>query len=158
MKFRQNYFNFLIGVLCIFMVPVISISCDGDDDDAQDIILTLTGNANGAQEVPAVTTAATGTLTGSYNDNTNELSYTINWTGLSGNVVAAHFHGPAATGTNASPVIDLTVTTNGTNGNITGTQTLNATNEGFLKAGTLYYNLHTAANPGGEIRGQVSAN
>ncbi|MBA2501158.1 MAG: CHRD domain-containing protein [Chitinophagaceae bacterium] len=158
MKFRQNYFNFLIGVLCIFMVPVISISCDGDDDDVQDIILTLTGNANGAQEVPAVTTAATGTLTGSYNDNTNELSYTINWTGLSGNVVAAHFHGPAATGTNASPVIDLTVTTNGTNGNITGTQTLNATNEGFLKAGTLYYNLHTAANPGGEIRGQVSAN
>ena len=158
MKIKQNTFSFLFSFFLIMAIPFLVISCDDDDDDMDDVVLTVTGSASGAQEVPAVTSNGTATLTGSYNDNTNVFSYTINWTGLSGNVAVAHFHGPAAAGTNAPPVIDLTVTTNGTSGNITGTQNVDATNEGYLKAGTLYFNLHTAIHPSGEIRGQVSAN
>ena len=158
MKRNRNFYNFWSGIILIMAMPLFMISCDDDNDDMDDIILTVTGSASGAQEFPAVVSNGTATLTGTYNDNTNVLSYTINWTGLSGDVVVAHFHGPAAAGTNAPPIIDLTVTTNGTSGNITGTSTLDATIEGYLKAGTLYYNLHTAMHPSGEIRGQVSAN
>jgi len=158
MKIIQNLFSTWTCFIFLLAIPLFFVSCDDDDDDIDDIVLTVTGSASGAQEVPAVTSNGTATLTGSFNDNTNVFSYTINWTGLSGDVVVAHFHGPAAAGTNASPIIDLTVTTNGTSGNITGTTTLDATSEGYLKAGTLYYNLHTVMHPGGEIRGQVSAN
>lgn len=158
MNSNRNSFSFWLVVIFMMAIPLLVVSCDDDDDDIDDIVLTVTGSASGAQEVPAVTSNGTATLTGSYNDNTNVLSYTINWTGLSGNVVVAHFHGPAAAGTNAPPIIDLTVTTNGTSGNITGTSTLDATSEGYLKAGTLYYNLHTAMHQSGEIRGQVTAN
>lgn len=158
MKSNRNFFSFWSGIILMMAIPLFVISCDDDNDDMDDIILTITGSASGAQEVPAVVSNGTATLTGTYNDNTNVLSYTINWTGLSGDVVVAHFHGPAAAGTNAPPIIDFTVTTNGTSGNITGTSTLDATTEGYLKAGTLYYNLHTAMHPSGEIRGQVSAN
>lgn len=152
--------KFLNAWLIIFLIafPVIFISCD-DDDDIDDIVLTLSGTASGAQEVPAVTTTASGTLSGTFNDNTNELKWAISWNGLSGDVVAAHFHGPAAAGTNAPPVIPINITSSyGSSGSLTGTEILDATTESYLKAGTLYYNLHTATYPNGEIRGQVTAN
>ena len=133
------------------------VSCDKNDDDNEDVTYTISGNADGAQETPAVTTTATGTLTGTYNSRTNQLQYTINWTGLSGDVSVAHFHGPALAGVAAGPIIDLTVTTNGMAGNITGSATLADSTEAHLLAGKLYYNLHTVANPNGEIRGQVTA-
>jgi hypothetical protein len=134
---------------------LLMVSCDKDDDDDDDIMYDISGNASGSQEVPAVNTTATGTLTGTYNKNTNLLTYTITWSGLSGNVTVAHFHGPALVGESAGPLIDLVVTTNGLNGNITGSTTLTDAVESHLLAGKLYYNLHTVLNPNGEIRGQV---
>lgn len=145
----------LFLTLCV-SASLFLVSCDKDDDD-EAIMYTITGNASGFQEVPAVVTAATGTLTGSYNATTNKFQYSINWTGLSGNVSVAHFHGPAVAGASAPPIIDLTVTTNGTNGNITGETTLHDSTETHLLNGKLYYNLHTTANSNGEIRGQVGA-
>ncbi len=159
MKTKQKFSSYWLIIMLLLVVPVLFVSCDDDDDDIDDIVLSLSGNASGAQEVPAVTTTASGTLSGTYNDNTNELKWAISWNGLSGDVVAAHFHGPAAAGTNAPPVIPISITTSyGSSGSLTGTETLNATIEGYLKAGTLYYNLHTATYPDGEIRGQVTAN
>ena len=129
--------------------------CDKDDDD--DEMFKISGNASGAQEVPPVTTSATGTLTGTYDRNTNMLQYTISWTGLSGNVSVAHFHGPALAGVSANPVIDIEITTNGTSGSVTGTATLTEELEDDLLAGRIYYNFHTVLHPAGEIRGQVEA-
>ena len=138
---------------------LIMASCKKDDNgnnnNAQ--MYTISGNASGAQETPAVTTSATGTLTGTYNASTNQLQYNINWTGLSGVATVAHFHGPALAGVSALPVIDLAITTNGVNGNITGSATLHDTMEAHLLSGRLYYNVHSALNPNGEIRGQVTA-
>ncbi len=158
MKIKQKFLNLWLIILLMLAVPVLFVSCD-DDDDIDDIVLTVAGNASGAQEVPAVTTTASGTLSGTFNVNTNELQWAISWNGLSGDVVAAHFHGPAAAGTNAPPVIPINITTSyGSSGSLTGTEILDATVEGYLKAGTLYYNLHTATYPDGEIRGKVTAN
>lgn len=149
--FSKGMFIALCASASVFFV-----ACDKDDDDDDDIMYTISGDASGAQETPAVITGASGTLSGTYNSNTNRLDYNITWTGLSDNVSAAHFHGPALTGVAASPIIDLTVTTNGTTGSITGSATLADSTETHLLSGRLYYNLHTLANPTGEIRGQVN--
>ncbi|MEI9911088.1 MAG: CHRD domain-containing protein [Bacteroidota bacterium] len=150
---------FLKGMFIALFVAgsLFFVSCEKDDDSTDnDATYSLSGDASGAQEVPAVSTSATGTLTGTYDARTNQLQYIINWTGLSGDVSVAHFHGPASAGESAPPLIDLTVTTNGVNGNITGSVTLPDSTETHLLNGKLYYNLHSVLNPDGEIRGQVT--
>jgi hypothetical protein len=150
--FSKGMFIALFAGASLFFV-----SCEKDDDsNNNDATYSISGDASGSQEVPAVTTSATGTLTGTYNAGTNLLQYNINWVGLSGDVSVAHFHGPALAGVSAGPLIDLTVTTNGVNGNITGSVTLHDSTEAHLLSGKLYYNLHSVLNPTGEIRGQVT--
>lgn len=136
---------------------VLLTACDKDEDDDMPgkNTYTLSGDASGAQEVPEVTTSATGTISGSYNKQSKQLSYTINWTGLSGDVTVAHFHGPAEPGETAGPLQDIPITTNGTSGSATATITASDNLHNALLDGKVYYNLHTAANPDGEIRGQV---
>ena len=64
----------------------------------------------------------------------------------------AHFHGPAAPGSNGPPVITV-----GDNAKlpIGGSVRLSEKEMDDLLAGKWYFNVHTAANPGGEIRGQL---
>lgn len=133
------------------------VSCEDDEDDMDQRTYTLSGSASGSQEVPAVTTTATGSLSGTYDARTNNLTYNITWTGLSGIVSVMHFHGPAVVGAEASPIHDLVISTNGVNGTSTGTLTLADSTESHLLNGKLYYNIHTTLNPDGEIRGQVTA-
>lgn len=78
------------------------------------------------------------------------LSYQINYQ-TSGPLTGAHFHGPAAAGVNASVAQGLTLSASP----ITGSISLTSGNISDLMAGNWYLNLHTGANPGGEIRGQV---
>ncbi len=131
-------------------------SCDKDDDDMPNSKYKLSGDANGAQEVPAVNTPGTGTLSGSYDTTSRSLIYTISWTGISGDATVAHFHGPASPGENAPPMQDITITSNGTAGTAADTVTASAELHAALIAGRVYYNVHTADFPGGEIRGQVA--
>jgi len=97
----------------------------------------------------------TGTLTATLDTVTNEFKYHIEFSGLTGAVVAAHFHGPAADGENAKP--QLPVKTSPIASPIDGTATLTPEQAKDLADGKWYFNLHTAANPKGEIRGQVVA-
>ena len=151
------FVNTTMAAMALALACIIT-SCDKDDDDIDnDEVYTLGGAASGNQEVPAVATTATGTLTGSYNARTNMLVYNITWTGLSGNVSAAHFHGPALAGVSANPIHDISIVTNGAAGSTNGSITLHDSTETHLLNGKLYYNLHTVLRPGGEIRGQVTA-
>jgi hypothetical protein len=133
--------------------------CDKDDDEMLDEnkdVVQLSGNASGSQEVPAVQTAATGTLSGSYNKSSNTLQYTISWNGLvGGNVVGMHFHGPADPGINASVVVPVSGFATTASGTVTNSATLTDAQEADLLAGKWYYNIHTDTYKGGEIRGQV---
>jgi CHRD domain-containing protein len=117
----------------------------------------LSGTASGSQETPSNTTTGTGTLTGSFNSSTNALQYNIVWTGLTGPATAMHFHGPASMGTAADVLVDLNISTNGVSGNGSGTISVNDAFKTALLAGQVYYNIHTALYPNGEIRGQVKA-
>ena len=108
---------------------------------------------NGASEVPPNTTPGTGTVDADLDTATNGFHYTVTYSGLTGPAVAAHFHGPAAAGANAPPIIMIEKLPSP----IKGSAVLSADQAKDLLAGKWYFNVHTAANPGGEIRGQLIA-
>ena len=105
----------------------------------------------GSDEVPPTTSTATGTLHASLDTKAKVLTYDVHFTGLTGPAIAAHFHGPAAPGVNAPPVIPMTVLTSP----IEADHVLTDAQMADVMAGKWYFNIHTTANPAGEIRGQV---
>lgn len=108
---------------------------------------------DGKSEVPPNTSAGTGKADLEYDAASKKLSWTVTYSGLSGPATAAHFHGPAEAGKNAGVAIAIP---NATSSPVTGSATLTDAQAADLVAGKYYINIHTAANPGGEIRGQVS--
>lgn len=109
-------------------------------------------NLKGASEVPAKEVAGTGTVTATLDTDTHQFKYHVVYKDLTGPVTAAHFHGPAAEGVNAKPQVPVKAPFDSA---IDGTATITPEQEKDLLDGKWYFNLHTAANPGGEIRGQV---
>ncbi len=112
----------------------------------------LTASLSGAQEVPPNTRPGTGTAEVRFDKDTRVLTYKVTYSGLSGPVIGAHIHGPAGPGANAPVVVPFSPAADGS---LSGTATLNPTQAGDLLAGLYYVNLHTAAHPPGEIRGQL---
>ena len=105
-----------------------------------------------SNEVPPVESKGSGSLTATYDTASKSLNYTVNYSGLTGDAAAAHFHGPAAAGQNAGVVVPVTGSAASP---IKGSATLTDAQAADLMAGRWYFNIHTAANKGGEIRGQV---
>jgi hypothetical protein len=112
----------------------------------------LKATLDGKAEVPATTSAGTGTADLDYDAASKKLSWTVSYSGLSGPATAAHFHGPAETGKNAGVAVAIP---NAGTSPVKGEATLTDAQAADLLAGKYYINIHTAANPGGEIRGQV---
>ena len=123
---------------------------------------------NGAQETPPVTTTASGKAVAEYNKDTRILTYTVNWTGLTGPVAAMHIHGVADPGAPAGVVQNIitasggirtpSATAFGATGSISATVFVDnlVIREADLLAGKYYFNIHTAQFPAGEIRGQIT--
>ena len=122
----------------------------------------------GANEVPAVTTTATGTFTAALDEAAGTLTWALSVPTIT-SATAAHIHTGAA-GVNGGVVVTLFSAPTGTPAstiNVSGTASaadlsgpMAGNLAGFiaaLKAGTLYVNVHTTANAGGEIRAGVVA-
>jgi hypothetical protein len=107
---------------------------------------------DGKAEVPPNTSAGKGTADIDYDAATKKLSWKLTYSGLSGPATAAHFHGPAAAGANAGVAVAIPNAASGSEGSATLTDAQAAD----LLAGKYYVNVHTEANKGGEIRGQVT--
>ncbi len=103
---------------------------------------------------PGAGIASTGKGAGAftYDPATHTLTYNVTYEGLTGPAIAAHIHGPAAPGANGPPVVPFANAASP----ITGTATLTDAQAADLAAGKYYVNVHTAANKGGEIRGQIT--
>ncbi len=113
----------------------------------------LKATLDGKSEVPPNASAGTGTADIDYDPATKKLSWKLTYSGLSGPATAAHFHGPAEAGKNGGVAVAIP---NATASPAEGSATLTDAQAADLMAGKYYVNVHTAANPGGEIRGQVS--
>ncbi|HMF71533.1 MAG TPA: CHRD domain-containing protein [Flavitalea sp.] len=150
--------SYLLIVASLFISSL--SSCDKDDDKPDNTnIVKKTGLAvTGAQEVPAKTSPASGTLDVTYDKTTKMLSFTVNWQSLTGNPTGAHIHGTAAKGSNAGIKYDFySIFPGTTSGTFSNTVVVDGTKlkEDSLLLGFYYVNIHTPTNPGGEIRGQI---
>lgn len=115
-------------------------------------VVKYKADLSGTEEVPPTETAGAGTSDISYDTDSKMLTWTITYEGLSGEATAAHFHGPAAVGANADPVVPID---GALTSPIAGEATLTDAQAAELDGGMWYFNVHTAKFPDGEIRGQI---
>ena len=127
-------------ILALAMGPIVSLPAL-----AETIIFNV-------EMTSATNPSASGTVEATFDTDTLILSWTVSYNGLTGPAVAAHYHGPAAMGENAGVLLPLS---GDLSAPITGEATLSQEIAAQLLDGLLYLNIHTGANPGGEIRGHL---
>jgi len=148
MKLMNRYATYLLAAL---ITGVASAALVGCGMMSKSNTASFGGAMNAASEVPPNMTRGSGMAEAWLNRDTNVLKYRITYSGLSGPATMAHFHGPAAAGANAGVAVPFVSPASP----IEGQATLTPAQVGDLMAGKWYANVHTAANPGGEIRGQL---
>jgi CHRD domain-containing protein len=173
MKKRINttWLRTLTAVLLTSLLALLAAGCGGGGDGDGGAVTppatatTLNAVLNGTQEVPAVTTAATGTATVTVDAAKTTITVTLNTAGLTG-VTASHIHSGAA-GANGGVMFSLfaapatftspltKILTSADFTPVAGITTFADAVTAIL-AGNAYINVHTTANAGGEIRGQLT--
>jgi hypothetical protein len=134
---------------------------------------------SGFEEVPAVSTGASGEFSARISHDETEIAYELSYSGLEGNVTQAHIHiGQAGVnggisvflcGTPVSPGPPGTQTCpqSGTvTGTLTASNVIGPAGQGVsagefaelvraIRAGATYANVHSSKFPGGEVRAQI---
>jgi hypothetical protein len=153
---RRNRLALVVATLALVALPGTSSAADPTQP-------AYGGPMTGAQEVPAVATSATGQGTFVISADGSTITYLVTYSGLSGAVTAAHIHTGAA-GIGGGILLPLAAGPSPMSGTLTaanftasGAVTTFAEAVAAIRAGTTYFNLHTAAHPSGEIRGQMLA-
>jgi len=114
--------------------------------------VNLKADLKGASEVPPVDSKGTGSVNATFDTTSKKLSWKGTVTGLSGPATAAHFHS-GEVGKNGGVTLPIA---GADTGSFEGSATLTDAQTQELMAGKWYVNVHTAANKGGEVRGQVT--
>lgn len=149
-KLFRSYKLFFVAAVCS---TVFFTSCSSSD--------TLTikpAQLSGSNEAPPVTTTGSGTVDGTYNTKTKEITLNLKWSlGNSGDTtLMGHIH-KGAVGVSGPVVVPLKGLPSGaTDQQFTFTsEPLTAEQETDLKAGDYYVNIHSNSHPGGELRAQL---
>ena len=114
-------------------------------------MVNFKANLSAKDEVPPTASAGTGSVAATYDTDSKKLTWKGSYSGLTGPATAAHFHGPAPSGKNAGVMVPI----NPNGPSFEGSATLTDAQAKALMDGDVYVNVHTAANKGGEIRGQL---
>jgi len=150
-------YKFATG-LCVLLTTISSVEAG---------LIDLGASLNGAQQVPSVNTDAFGLSTVRYDDVAKTLDVKLIAEGISLNELAEnpgrfHIHGPAGLGSTAGVIVQLGALQNFEQfGQLISFEAIGVplpdpgVNEPLLLSGQTYLNLHTVANPSGEIRGQI---
>ena len=137
---------------------------------AQAQTITFTANLHGGNEVPGVSTGSAGTATVTWNTTTKAGTYRVDVYNMPVGTTASHIHAGAA-GVAGPVIVNFTVPAGGISNDFGLTGTFGCTDvvprapqginscedfEQALMLGNTYVNVHSSANPGGEIRGQLT--
>jgi hypothetical protein len=158
---------------------VFVVAACGDDDTTgvtptptQSTKIIYKATLTGAAERPTpVTSAGSGSFTGTYDPATGNMVYTVTYSGLGSNSTASHIHGPGTTEVAVGVILNFasgaTPFTAGTpSGSFGGTTALTVANaitttvsgdslRKLMDAGLAYVNVHSQVFPAGELRGQI---
>ena len=116
-------------------------------------VLHFSAKLDGASETPPNDSKGVGMAWVDLDTASKKLDWKVDYSGLTGPATMAHFHGPAPVGKAAGVAVPLK---GDMASPLKGSATLTDAQIGDLQAGMWYVNVHTAAHPGGEIRGQVT--
>jgi hypothetical protein len=149
---KRARFAFLAAALLILALASVARAAE-----------TFTASLDGDNEVPPVAGDGTGSATVTISDDGQSVSWDVSYSGLTGDPAAGHIHFGGADVAGPVMIPFATVTPTGTTGTFNaadyaGGEGIPADWAGVLAAirgGNSYVNIHTAANPGGEIRGQL---
>ena len=141
----MNHAGYLIAAIALLFGAASGIPA------AQAETIELKADLKGANEVPLNASPASGKAVATLDTGTRLLTWTVTYADLTGPALGAHFHGPSEPGKNAGIVLPFKTVQSP----IEGTATLTENQAADLLSGKWYANIHTAANPGGELRGQM---
>lgn len=165
--------------LVVLAALVAVVACKKDSTTAAVVttpvsnIVTFRANLTSGAEVPPNATTGYGTFVATLDTVTNVFTYDLTFTGLSANVSNGHIHGPALATANSGTAVNFNTLPGATfsfgaqagTGHgvalLTAATSITATMSGdslkkLLFAGLTYANIHTTANPSGEVRGQIT--
>jgi hypothetical protein len=148
------------GFLAAAVIAIGAVSCD---DSTGSNAPRYTATLSAANEPSVTNSTGTGTVT--FIDRGSEIDWTMQFNGLA-NVFASHIHGPCDACTTAPVIINLFLPNGNTGaaheviveGEITNNSNAAVSLDSLrtlFNNGKSYVNIHTTANQGGEIRGNV---
>jgi hypothetical protein len=145
-------------LLATGLLAATACSNKNEKDPAPTVVAlpAVSGTFSGAQEMPAVTTSATGNFTGTLDKATRELRFTVTFAGLTPTAGHLHIGAPGANGSVFLPFPFNNAASTGFDSPITGTTILSPAQATALLANGVYANLHTAASPSGEVRADLT--
>ncbi len=158
---RRTVSTLALGLIAAVAVAAVATNCGSSSTAPTN--KTYVANLIAINEGSTHTSPGSGVAT--FVDLGTEIDWTLTLTNMTA-VTASHIHGPAAAGVNTGVIFNLflpqvaTGTVNGVVGRgiITNANNANISLDSLrvlFNNGMAYANVHTTANPGGEIRDQV---
>ena len=162
------------AITLVLAAAIVALAACGSDDATAPVskIVAFKATLTPSGEVPPTTSSGSGTFTATLDTSTNIFTYDVTFAGLTTNVTIGHIHGPSLATATAGAILNFgtlpgaTFTTGATSGTAHGQVTFTSATIGggvsgdslkkLLFAGLTYANIHTTANGGGEIRGQIT--
>jgi hypothetical protein len=136
-----------------FCIASLSLACSiGLADPAAAQTLQIKAELSGRNEVPPLSGTGGGQVVATFDPATRTLSWKGTLSNLTAQPTMAHFHGPAEAGKNAG--IQVAIPNPGAT--FAGEAILTEQQARDMLAGMWYVNIHTAAFPAGEVRGQLT--